>query len=208
MAIAALTLAACGSGAADNSTPTAGGSTAVGNGAEDVAGDAAGGAAGIVESGSGEQDPELVGVSDGKRRPAEELVTGRIYEVVSATGITFVDPASVFFSFSTDGQISLIGGCNTQFGALEWDGEFVKAPVLASTMMACEQPLMDQDAALSKLFEAGFATDVKDATLTLTGADATIVLAEQAIPGVPETVPGSADLQTPAVDGPPAPSGD
>lgn len=191
LAIVALTLAACGSGAgaADGSAETAPPTT--------DAGDAAGGAAGIVESGSGEADPELIGVSDAKRRPAVELVAGKTYTPVSATGFAFVDPAKMTFTFTAEGGISIIGGCNTQFGALQWDGEFAKAPALASTMMACDQPLMDQDFALSTLFAAGFATDVTDGTLTLTNDDATIVLAEKGAAGqVPVPDPaGSTEVE-------------
>ena len=49
-------------------------------------------------------------------------------------------------NFGDDGQISGNGSCNRYFGPYALSGEGLKISDLASSMMACEQPLMDQEA--------------------------------------------------------------
>jgi heat shock protein HslJ len=190
IAIAALTLAACAGGAAGSADPTepAGSSAKDARPSQDSASDAppvddgAGLAAGIVESGSGEADPELVGLADDADRPLANRIAGKSYTPRAAEGFTFVDPAAVTFTFPAADQISIVGGCNAQFGDLEWDGESVKAPTLASTLMACDQPLMDQDTALSTLLSGGVVASLDGDVLTLAADGVTIELVERAAP--------------------------
>ena len=53
-------------------------------------------------------------------------------------------------NFGDDGKISGNGSCNRYFGPYALTGEGLRFSDLASSMMACEQPLMDQEALLLK----------------------------------------------------------
>lgn len=208
LAIAALTLAACGSGsgAADDATATSSGSVA--DDAADVRGDAAGGAAGIVESGSGGADPELVDVASPQGVLTEDGIAGKTFVVKSASGFTFVDPERMQFVFPTAAQISIIGGCNSLFGELRWDGAVVTAPALASTMMACDQPLMDQDQALSGLLADGVTASLDGDVLTLATEAVTIELQATTSPSEDEGAVGDLEQPIPSPGEVPASSGD
>jgi heat shock protein HslJ len=195
IAIAALTLAACASGSpgSSSSADATDSAASAGGGTTDAAQDDGGGlAAGIVESGSGEADPELIGLADGADRPIGNRIAGKSYTPRSSEGFTFVDPAAMTFEFPAADQISIVGGCNSQFGDLVWDGASVTAPTLASTMMACDQPLMDQDTALAALLADGVAVSLDGDVLTLAADGVTIELVEKAAPDA-----GTADVGIP-----------
>lgn len=182
IAIAALTLAACAAGAAGSSdTAESAGSSGSGTTEASQSDDGGGLAAGIVESGSGEADPELIGVADQQDRPIADRISGKSYAPRSSEGFAFVDPAAMTFEFPAADQISIVGGCNSQFGNLEWDGTSVKAPTLASTLMACDQPLMDQDTALAALLADGVMASLDGDVLTLAADGVTIELVEKAV---------------------------
>ena len=77
-----------------------------------------------------------------------------------------------------DGRIAVEGGCNNLMGAYELDGDRLTAGPLASTMMACPDPLMAQDTWITELLATGTTVSLDDdgATLTLTTEDVTVTL--------------------------------
>jgi heat shock protein HslJ len=88
----------------------------------------------------------------------------------------------------TDQALSANAGCNTMGGGMRIDdGVLVLDGPMAQTEMACEQPLMDQDAWLATFLASGPAVALDDATLTLTseGTVVTFVDREVAEPDVP-----------------------
>ena len=98
---------------------------------------------------------------DGKTFTGQTLVLNGA-EVAAADGQTI----SVTF---VDGSISINGGCNTLFGEATWaGGEITLATeTLASTMMACSEPLMAQDQALIAFFSSSPTWSLSGSTLTL-----------------------------------------
>ena len=84
-------------------------------------------------------------------------------------GHALVEGSRLQVAFS-DGTVSVHAGCNRLFGPYTVEGGVLRAPHLASTMMACEQPLMDQDTWLASFFADGPEVTLADGTLTLTGA--------------------------------------
>lgn len=199
IAIAALTLAACGSGsvAADGSTASGAGSES--SEADAPAGDTAG-------------DTETVDAADpaGGIRPAGELrdsadvadyLDGRSYLSTGADGLTLVDGSTIELGFPEPGQVGLRAGCNGMFGPITWDGSTFAAPQLASTLMACDEALMQQDTDLAELFAGGLTAAVDGATLTLTGSGVTLEFTEQAAPSTPEAESGETGLEVPVEDG-------
>lgn len=74
----------------------------------------------------------------------------------------------------SDGRVSVSGGCNGIGGSYEREGDVLRVGMLVQTQMACAQPLMDQDAAISRLLEGELALATRDSDppgLELTAAD-------------------------------------
>lgn len=93
------------------------------------------------------------------------------------TGYDLVAGSEITMNFLDD-AVSVNAGCNTMNGGFEIaDGTFT-AGQLAMTMMACPDPLMAQDTWLSEFLASSPQIELDGSTLTLTGDDATITLAE------------------------------
>ncbi len=75
-----------------------------------------------------------------------------------------------------DGSISLSGGCNTQNGSYELDGDLLTAGPLMSTLMACPDELMAQDAWIAALLAEGVRVEREGSTLTWSNDEVTITL--------------------------------
>lgn len=82
-------------------------------------------------------------------------LAGKTLTSTQIIGEGVVTEPPITMTFEDDG-IALKGGCNTLFGqgAIE-NGVLVMATPLASTMMACDQPLMDRDQWLAAMVESG-----------------------------------------------------
>lgn len=81
-------------------------------------------------------------------------LAGKTLTSTEIVGEGIVTEPAISLTFEGDG-IALNGGCNTLFGegAID-DGTLVMATPLASTMMACEQQLMDRDQWLGTMVES------------------------------------------------------
>lgn len=89
-----------------------------------------------------------------------------------------VPGSSVTVSFTAEG-ISAQAGCNTLVGNANLEGGTITLDgELASTMMACDQALMDQDQWLSTFLTSGPRWSVDGTTLTLANDSTTITLSE------------------------------
>lgn len=96
-----------------------------------------------------------------------------------------------------DGGISAQAGCNTLFGdASIEDGVLAITGVLASTMMACEPELMDQDQWLAQFLSSSPSVTVTETELTLTSGDTVMVLAPVETVGLYDTpLPEAGDAE-------------
>lgn len=88
-------------------------------------------------------------------------LTGRTFVATTVEGQELVPGSEVIISFTED-LIVIEAGCNSMRGgyAIE-DGELRVDP-LASTNMACEEPLMDQDLWMAEFLQSGPAVEVDD----------------------------------------------
>lgn len=105
--------------------------------------------------------------------PSSDLASalaGRAFLSQSATGITVAPGAALRIEFR-DGQVSFSGGCNGHSGAATFDGDQLTVGPMMATMMACNQPLMEQDATVAALLNAGVTVQLDGDNLALTGAD-------------------------------------
>jgi heat shock protein HslJ len=98
-------------------------------------------------------------------------IEGREYESTEVRGHELVEGSTITMTFE-EGRISAQAGCNTLNGAATWDdGTLEVAEPLASTMMACDEALMEQDQWLSEFLTSGPAIEIDGDTVTL-GDDA------------------------------------
>ncbi len=103
-------------------------------------------------------------------------VTGKVWLLESLKGQAPVAGTFISAEFSTDGRISGSGGCNRYNGQYTVSGSTIqiKQP-LASTMMACEQPVMDQETAYFAMLGEAQSFAVEGEQLTLKGSGGTVL---------------------------------
>jgi heat shock protein HslJ len=126
----------------------------------------------------GGDDVSAGGGGGGATEVTFDDLIGKSYVSTAVTGHELVDGTEVNLTF-IDGRISALAGCNTQNGDASLDGDTLVVERLASTMMACEDPLMAQDEWLAGFLEGGPQVALDGAQLTLTAGDEVIELEEQ-----------------------------
>ena len=73
-------------------------------------------------------------------------------------------------TFTPDGQVSGNAGCNTYTGAYKLDGTSLTVGPLATTMMACDQAIMDQETQFLAAIQTPTTVETSGATVTLRDA--------------------------------------
>ncbi|MDN5758027.1 MAG: META domain-containing protein [Tomitella sp.] len=106
---------------------------------------------------------------------AGAAIEGREFASTDVRGRSLVADSTIEMTFR-DGKISVRAGCNTMMGPYTLAGGTLNAPQLASTMMACEQDLMDQDKWLASFLGSGPDITRDGGSLTLTGRDGVAIL--------------------------------
>jgi len=95
------------------------------------------------------------------------LADGSMQDALSTT--------SVDATFA-DGTVGGAGGCNQYNGSYELDGDSLTVGMLASTQMACEQAIMDQELAYMTALQSAASYKIDESTLTiLDGSGATVL---------------------------------
>lgn len=101
-------------------------------------------------------------------------VDGSLHDALSTT--------SVDATFS-DGIVSGTGGCNQYNGSYELDGDSLTVGMLASTQMACEQAIMDQELAYMAALQSAASYKISGDVLSIMDSSDAIVLEFQAAAG-------------------------
>jgi heat shock protein HslJ len=138
--------------------------------------------AGCGSSDDGDEGTEPATTTGPSGTPVADVadLDGTTYESTSVEGHELVPGEPVRLVFDGD-TMSVSAGCNTLFGEYQLtDGALAWAGDPASTMVACEPELADQDAWLTDLFTAGVDATSDGSTLTLTSGDVVIELADVA----------------------------
>lgn len=104
-------------------------------------------------------------------------LAGRTFVSAAARGRALVPGTTVRITFR-EGGLAVRAGCNTLFGSASWAGGTLRAPALASTMMACSPELMAQDEWLATLVQSGPSIRVDGRTLTIGDASSGLQLVE------------------------------
>lgn len=105
------------------------------------------------------------GASDG----SEEVLVGVIWDLSELNGERLVPTTSISAEFNEDGQVSGSSGCNSYSAQYEVDGDEIEfnMELTAMTMMACPEPIMNQEAAYLVALEKAATFEVNDEELVL-----------------------------------------
>jgi len=123
-------------------------------------------------------DPGSTDDGGGSVPTADEL-GNRAFESTSVEGHELVEGTTINLMFEAD-LIAVRAGCNGMSGGFTFDEDALVVQQMAMTMMACDQPLMDQDTWVQEFLTSLPKIALDGETLTLTGTDATITFAEVA----------------------------
>ncbi|QDQ99021.1 META domain-containing protein [Tomitella fengzijianii] len=104
--------------------------------------------------------------------PTPADLDGAVFTSTAVTGHELVPGSAIEAAFQGD-TASLHAGCNRLFGGYTIAEGTFTVPQAASTMMACEPALMDQDQWLTQLLATGTTIGLDGDTLTLAGAAGT-----------------------------------
>ena len=107
--------------------------------------------------------------------PTAADLTDRSFESTEVTGHELVADSTIELAFMAD-SVAARAGCNSMNGGYEIVDGTLEVGVMAATMMACDDALMDQDTWLSDFLTSSPEIALDGDTLTLTGADATVTL--------------------------------
>jgi heat shock protein HslJ len=163
-AAAAIALVGALSACASNSTPASGSSSAASSGSAGASGKSGSASSAVSGSGAAGAASDLAG-----KTLVAKAVTG---------SYTIVPGSTISITFDNGGTLAARAGCNNMFGQYTVSGNVLNAPQLASTMMACDEALMKQDAWLSAFLASSPTWTYSGGTLTLTNGTDTIALAE------------------------------
>ncbi len=109
--------------------------------------------------------------------PTTAELGGQAFESTDVTGHDLVADSSISLDFRDD-RLSANAGCNTMNSGYSITAEgTLEVDAMATTMMACADELMAQDTWLSEFLTSGPQIALDGTNLTLTGDDASIVLA-------------------------------
>ena len=82
-----------------------------------------------------------------------------------------VPDAKTALTFDKDGKLSGSAGCNSISGDYTISGDQISFGPVISTLMACADPLMQQESAVLKMFSGQAKYEIASGQLTITSAD-------------------------------------
>lgn len=128
--------------------------------------------------------------SAGSAQPAQDAqlasdsrLDGRAFVSTSVAGRDLVTGSRVTIMLK-DGRLGVNAGCNSMSAAYQLDGGRLSMGVMATTEMACPDPLMAQDQWLAE-FLPGAKLDLVDTTLTLAKGGVTVTLVDKKTTNLP-----------------------
>ena len=108
--------------------------------------------------------------------PTADDLGGQAFESTSVEGHDLVEGSTIELGFETD-ALGARAGCNSLSGGYTIIDGTLEVGAMASTMMACDDALMEQDQWLSEFLASGPEIALDGDTLTLTGSETTVTLA-------------------------------
>jgi heat shock protein HslJ len=128
-----------------------------------------------------------------------DALAGRTFISTGATGHDIAPGSTIRLSFE-ETRIGANAGCNQMNGGYEIVDGALKVGPMAMTEMACEQPLMDQDAWLGAFLDGATVTLDGD-TLTLAKEGTTVTLSDKEVADPDRPLVGTSWVVTGVVSG-------
>jgi heat shock protein HslJ len=101
-----------------------------------------------------------------------DTLTNTEWELEELHGRDVLDDISVTMKLGEDDELSGSGGCNRYIGTWETDdGDKITLAASGTTMMACDQPVMDQEQAFLEALASTVRFDLEDEELELYNAE-------------------------------------
>lgn len=101
-------------------------------------------------------------------------LTDKVWALTELEGKSLVDGTGISAEFTADGEVSGSAGCNRYTGTYTVSGSNITfSSPMASTMMMCDQAVMDQESAYLNALGEAKTFAVNGDQLTLTGGDGT-----------------------------------
>ena len=108
-------------------------------------------------------------------------LTGKVWALSELNGAPLVAGTGISAEFTSDGKVSGSAGCNQYSGTYTTSGNSITfSASMATTLMACEQNIMDQEKAYLEALGNAKTYSVKGDQLTLSDADNTTIAAYKA----------------------------
>jgi heat shock protein HslJ len=116
------------------------------------------------------------GDDDAGSAPTSADLDGQSFVATEIDGADIVEGSSIVIAFDS-GSVIVDAGCNTQRAdySVTEDG-VLETTAMLSTMMACDDALMAQDALVAGVVTSGPTVALDGDVLTIAGADASITL--------------------------------
>jgi len=107
----------------------------------------------------------------GSQGGSQADLTGKVWVLTDLGGKPPVQDTAITIEFTAVGKFNGSAGCNRYNGSYTTSGNSITiSPNIATTMMACAQPVMDQEAAYTKALPTVKSFSVKADQLTLSDA--------------------------------------
>lgn len=179
------TSASGSAGAAGSATASGSGTSAAAGSSSEAAASGETGAGADATGADSTSSPVPVPPVPGAEDTGPAALQGLTFVATEVSGSRTIAPGStITLAFNADGTLSARGGCNNMSGGFTVDGDVLNVATMASTMMACEQALMDQDTWLAAFLASSPTWTYTDSVLTLTnGTDTMVMSAPVAGPG-------------------------
>jgi heat shock protein HslJ len=125
--------------------------------------------------------PTLPSSSSSSSASGPEALVGPDWTLESIGGKPVVDGTTLTAAFSADGRVSGSAGCNRYFGSARPGTGTLSVGPLGSTMMACEQRVMDQEMLYLASLQAATSFTIQGRELRLgpSASQATLVFASR-----------------------------
>ncbi|MGM0661317.1 MAG: META domain-containing protein [Pseudomonadota bacterium] len=108
-----------------------------------------------------------------------DLLTEDLWRITAIGEADLVDPESLSLNFLAPDRVAGSSGCNRIIGSFNLTGEGLHFGTMGSTMMACDDPLMEQERRMLDALEQVTRFDIaEDGTLLLIGGPDDTVLLE------------------------------
>jgi heat shock protein HslJ len=109
--------------------------------------------------------------TSGSQQGSQADLTGKVWVLSDLGGKPPVQDTAITIEFTTAGRFAGSAGCNSYNGSFTTSGNSITiSPTIATTMMACAQPVMDQETAYINALGTAKSFSVKSDQLTLSDA--------------------------------------